>query len=80
MKNSARAQRMLKENLIKIFKKHKMAKNDSLFPYKYWVFEEKPRFGPVSELPGPKRVSGNCQKWAKATGRNCVAGPFMHES
>ena len=28
LKNSARAQRMLKENLIKIFKKHKMAKND----------------------------------------------------
>ena len=37
-------------------------------------------FALVSGLPGPKRVSGNCQKWAKATGRNCVAGPFMHES
>ena len=52
----------------------------TLFPYKYWVFEEKMRFGPVSGLPGPKRVSGNCRKWPKATGRNCVAGPFMHES
>ena len=52
----------------------------TLFPYKYWVFEEKTRFGPVSGLPGPKRVSGNCRKWPKATGRNCVAGPFMHES
>ena len=52
----------------------------TLFPYEYWVFEEKTRFGPVSGLPGPKRVSGNCRKWQKATGRNCVAGPFMHES
>ena len=52
----------------------------TLFPYEYWVFEEKMRFGPVSGLPGPKRVSGNCRKWPKATGRNCVAGPFMHES
>ena len=52
----------------------------TLFPYEYWVFEEKTRFGPVSGLPGPKRVSGNCRKWPKATGRNCVAGPFMHES
>ena len=52
----------------------------TLFPYKYWVFEEKTRFGPVSGLLGPKRVSGNCRKWPKATGRNCVAEPFMHES
>merc|ERR1711947_61531 len=52
----------------------------TLFPYEYWVFEEKTRFGPVSGLPGPKRVSRNCRKWPKATGRNCVAGPFMHES
>ena len=28
MKNTARAQRMLKENEVKIFKKRKMAKND----------------------------------------------------
>ena len=52
----------------------------TLFPYKYWVFEEKTRFGPVSGHLGPKRVSGNCRKWPKATGRNCVAEPFMHES
>ena len=31
----------------------------TLFPYKYWVFEEK---SPVSGLPEPKRVSGNCRK------------------
>ena len=52
----------------------------TLFPFKYWVFEEKMQFGPVSGLPGPKLVSGNCRKWPKATGRNCVAEPFMHES
>ena len=45
----------------------------TLFPYKYWVFEEKMQFGPVSGHPGPKRVSGNCRKYPKATGRNCVA-------
>ena len=38
----------------------------TLFPYKYWVFEEKVRLGPVSGLPGPKRVLGNCRKWPKA--------------
>ena len=52
----------------------------TLFPYNCWVRKEKTRFGPVSGVPGPKRVLGNGQKRSKATGRNYAAGPFIHES
>jgi hypothetical protein len=31
----------------------------TLFPYNYWVSAAKTRFGPVSGVPGPKRVLGN---------------------
>ena len=52
----------------------------TLFPYNCWVRKEKTRFGPVSGVPGPKRVLGNGEKRSKATGRNYAAGPFIHES
>ena len=52
----------------------------TLFPYNCWVFVEKTRFGPVSGVPGPKRVLGNGRNRPKATGRSSVAGPFLHES
>ena len=52
----------------------------TLFPYNCWVSAAKTRFGPVSGVPGPKRVLGNGRNRPKATGRNYAAGPFMHES
>ena len=52
----------------------------TLFPSKCWVSAAKTRFGPVSGVPGPKRVLGNGRNRPKATGRNYAAGPFMHES
>ena len=52
----------------------------TLFPYNCWVSAAKTRFGPVSGVPGPKRVLGNGQNRPKATGRNYAAGPFLQES
>ena len=52
----------------------------TLFPYNCWVSAAKTRFGPVSGVPGPKRVLGNGRNRPKATGRNYAAGPFMQES
>ena len=52
----------------------------TLFPYNCWVVGSKTRFGPVSGVPGPKRVLGNGRNRPKATGRSSVAGPFIHES
>ena len=46
----------------------------TLFPYNYWVSAAKTRFGPVSGVPGPKRVLGNGRNRPKATGRNYAAG------
>ena len=44
------------------------------------VHPGKTRFGPVSGVPGPKRVLEKGRKLPKATGKNSVNGPFMHES
>ena len=52
----------------------------TLFPYNCWVSAAKTRFGPVSGVPGPKRVLGNGRNRPKATGRNYAAGPFLQES
>ena len=53
---------------------------DTLFTYDGGVLRAKTRFGPVSGVPGPKRVTGNSQKRPSATGRKAVAGPFMNQS
>ena len=46
----------------------------TLFPYRYWVFEEKARFGPVSGLPGPNAFWETAENGQRPLGETALPG------